>query len=73
MINLSRYSEEITFDLGEPFLPVQQLMAVLPPSSSWALPQPYRWLMLSEESPIAKYYPLDFKVDRDGKKNRGKE
>ncbi|KAJ8903934.1 hypothetical protein NDN08_000465 [Rhodosorus marinus] len=69
MINLSRYSEKITFELGEPFLPAQQLMAVLPPSSSWALPQPYRKLMLSEESPIAEYYPVDFKVDLNQKKN----
>uniref|UniRef100_A0A7S2ZMF7 Uncharacterized protein n=1 Tax=Rhodosorus marinus TaxID=101924 RepID=A0A7S2ZMF7_9RHOD len=69
MINLSRYSDRITFELGDPFLPAQQLMAVLPPSSSWALPQPYRRLMLSEESPISKYYPVDFKVDLNGKRN----
>ncbi|OUC39935.1 XRN 5'-3' exonuclease, partial [Trichinella nativa] len=34
--------EEISFELGEPFLPFQQMLAVLPPSSRKLLPEPYQ-------------------------------
>ncbi|XP_044075764.1 5'-3' exoribonuclease 1 isoform X2 [Siniperca chuatsi] len=58
---------KLTFDLGKPFLPFQQLLAVLPAASMELLPESYRHLMTSENSPIIEYYPLDFKTDLNGK------
>lgn len=68
LINIPKMFEEIKFDLGEPLLPYQQLMGCLPPASSILVPKPYRWLMTSPESPIAKFYPQEFEVDMNGKK-----
>ena len=36
----------------EPLKPFEQLLACLPPSSSYLLPEPYRWLMTSPDSPL---------------------
>ncbi|XP_072220368.1 5'-3' exoribonuclease 1 [Leuresthes tenuis] len=58
---------KLTFDLGKPFMPFQQLLAVLPAASMTLLPECYRYLMTSENSPIIEYYPLDFKTDLNGK------
>ncbi|XP_014226840.1 5'-3' exoribonuclease 1 isoform X1 [Trichogramma pretiosum] len=59
---------KIDFDLGEPFLPFQQLLAVLPAASKALLPKAYHNLMTEENSPIIKYYPVDFKTDLNGKR-----
>ena len=40
------------FTLGEPALPFQQLLGVLPPDSRNALPAPFRVLMTSNDSPL---------------------
>ncbi|XP_072297045.1 5'-3' exoribonuclease 1 [Eucyclogobius newberryi] len=58
---------KLTFDMGKPFMPFQQLLAVLPAASKELLPECYRFLMTSEFSPILEYYPLDFKTDLNGK------
>lgn len=58
---------ELTFDLGKPFMPFQQLLAVLPAASMALLPEAYRHLMTSENSSIIEYYPVDFKTDLNGK------
>ncbi|XP_053293486.1 5'-3' exoribonuclease 1 [Pleuronectes platessa] len=58
---------KLTFDIGKPFMPFQQLLAVLPAASMELLPASYRHLMSSEFSPIIEYYPLDFKTDLNGK------
>lgn len=55
--------------MGEPFLPFQQLLAVLPTASKDLLPQPYHGLMMNESSPIFNYYPVDFKTDLNGKRH----
>ncbi|XP_061099695.1 5'-3' exoribonuclease 1 isoform X2 [Conger conger] len=57
----------LQFHLGQPFMPFQQLLGVLPAASKDLLPQSYQHLMMSEGSPIIEYYPLDFKTDLNGK------
>ena len=66
--NIERFSKDCsTFDLAEPFKPVEQLMAVLPNDSSHAIPKASRWLMSDPESPIIDFYPRDIKCDPNGK------
>nr|XP_023476815.1 5'-3' exoribonuclease 1 isoform X1 [Equus caballus] len=63
--NISALS--IHFELGKPFKPFEQLLAVLPAASKNLLPTCYQHLMTSEDSPIIEYYPPDFKTDLNGK------
>ncbi|EHB02317.1 5'-3' exoribonuclease 1 [Heterocephalus glaber] len=58
---------KIHFELGKPFKPFEQLLAVLPAASKNLLPVCYQHLMTSEDSPIIEYYPPDFKTDLNGK------
>ncbi|XP_054016668.1 5'-3' exoribonuclease 1 [Hylaeus anthracinus] len=58
---------KLEFDLGEPFLPFQQLLAVLPPFSKDLLPEAFRTLLTEDKSPIIDYYPSDFRTDLNGK------
>ncbi|XP_069474375.1 5'-3' exoribonuclease 1 isoform X2 [Ambystoma mexicanum] len=58
---------KLNFDLGKPFLPFEQLLAVLPALSKDLLPTGYQSLMTSPDSPIIEYYPADFKTDLNGK------
>ncbi|RXM36848.1 5'-3' exoribonuclease 1 [Acipenser ruthenus] len=58
---------KLLFDMGKPFLPFEQLLGVLPAASKDLLPKGYQDLMISEDSPIIEYYPLDFKTDLNGK------
>ena len=53
--------------MGKPFLPFEQLLAVLPPASRELLPKPVQDLMMNETSPIIDYYPKDFECDLNGK------
>ncbi|XP_076837756.1 5'-3' exoribonuclease 1 isoform X2 [Brachyhypopomus gauderio] len=59
----------LTFELGKPFLPFEQLLAVLPAASKDLLPTCYQHLMTSQSSDIIEYYPLDFKTDLNGKQH----
>jgi 5'-3' exoribonuclease 2 len=66
--NIERFQNSCTnFDLGEPFRPIEQLMAVLPEDSSHAIPKASRWLMRDQESPIIDFYPKDIACDPNGK------
>jgi len=66
--NIERFQKDCTnFELGEPFRPIEQLMAVLPEDSSHAIPKAARWLMRDKESPIIDFYPKDIACDPNGK------
>lgn len=60
---------EIKFDMGKPFLPFEQLLAVLPAASKQLLPKAFRDLMTNSSSELIEYYPTDFETDLNGKKN----
>ena len=56
-----------TFELGAPFKPYEQLMSVFPSASKSVLPLPFQELM-DESSIIGDFYPLEFKLDLNGKR-----
>ena len=56
------------FQLGQPFRPYQQLMGVLPDRSKHIVPTPYHDLMTNPDSPIIDFYPREFDLDMNGKK-----
>lgn len=59
---------DMNFQLGQPFLPYQQLMGVLPDRSKKIVPVTYHDLMINSNSPIIDFYPRDFDLDMNGKK-----
>ena len=59
---------DTNFKLGQPFRPYQQLMGVLPDRSKKIVPTVYHELMTSLDSPIIDFYPRDFELDMNGKK-----
>ena len=59
---------DMNFKLGQPFRPYQQLMGVLPDRSKTIVPTAYHDLMTNPNSPIIDFYPRDFELDMNGKK-----
>ena len=59
---------EFKFDLGHPFHPFEQLMGVLPQLSSTHIPLAFRDLLSDPTSPIIDFYPTEFALDLNGKK-----
>lgn len=58
-----------TFDPNtKPFNPLEQLMGVFPAASRSHVPEPWGRLMMDPDSPIIDFYPVDFKIDLNGKK-----
>ena len=53
---------------AKPFRPLEQLMSVFPAASGGSLPKPWRDLMEDKNSQIYDFYPTNFKVDLNGKK-----
>lgn len=58
----------VEFEKGQPFLPYEQLMSVLPAASGHNLPQVFRPLMSEPDSEIIDFYPVEFPIDMNGKK-----
>ncbi|VDM68612.1 unnamed protein product, partial [Strongylus vulgaris] len=52
----------------KPFKPLQQLMSVFPAASKQHLPIHWQKLMTDDDSPIIDLYPIDFRIDLNGKK-----
>ncbi len=52
----------------EPFRPFEQLMAVFPAASRSHVPEPWQNLMVDKNSEIIDFYPEDFQIDLNGKK-----
>ncbi|KAK6058879.1 hypothetical protein COOONC_03533 [Cooperia oncophora] len=52
----------------KPFKPLEQLMSVFPAASKQHLPLHWQKLMTDEDSPIIDLYPVDFRIDLNGKK-----
>ena len=69
MKNMGEMHKTIKFTLGKPFKPFQQLLGCLPPASCQFLPESYRRLMTVDDSPIIDFYPNDFNIDMNGKRN----
>jgi len=67
---LSVHGPAVSFNRGRPFLPFEQLLAVLPSASSQLLPEPFRWLMTDPRSPIPDFYPTKFQVGERGGSER---
>ncbi|XP_037931182.1 5'-3' exoribonuclease 1-like [Teleopsis dalmanni] len=60
---------KIEFNIGEPFFPYEQLLAVLPAASKQLLPLAYQDLMTNSNSEIIHFYPKTFDTDLNGKKH----
>ena len=65
IVNLNEVN--LTFDLGTPFMPFEQLLAVLPAASRSALPPVLHPLMTDPDSEIIDFYPTEFSTDLNGK------
>ncbi|KAK8870480.1 hypothetical protein M9Y10_008363 [Tritrichomonas musculus] len=69
-ISLLGFNEDYNFyrfdKTKKPFDPLIQLMSVLPPQSSHAVPPVIRYLMADPKSPLHEFYPTKFKVDLNG-------
>ena len=55
-----------TFPPGQPYLPLWQLLCVLPPQSAHALPEAMQFYMKDQKSPLIDLYPTTFQVDMEG-------
>jgi 5'-3' exonuclease len=64
-VSTYKFKEE---EVNSPSPPFLQLLCVLPPASSNLLPSPLNTLLF-EDSPLKEYYPKEFKIDLEGKRN----
>lgn len=63
---------KVKFEKGTPFHPYEQLMGVLPAASNHAIPKAFHPLMTEEDSDIIDFYPEEFELDMNGKKQEWK-
>ena len=54
---------QITFELGKPYTPFQQLMIILPPQMSNLIPVALRPIMNDDKLLCTQFYPTDFRLD----------
>ena len=66
-INIGDVKNEFPLDT-KPFKPLEQLMAVFPAASRQHIAGPWQELTMDPYSPIIDFYPVDFKIDLNGKK-----
>ncbi|KAF9008770.1 XRN 5'-3' exonuclease N-terminus-domain-containing protein [Cyathus striatus] len=59
---------DITFEIGQPFKPFEQLMGVFPAASRKHIPEAFHRFMVEEDSPIIDFYPPTFEIDMNGKR-----
>ncbi|CAF1231457.1 unnamed protein product [Adineta steineri] len=59
---------QFPFQRGTPFKPFEQLLGVLPPTSRYLLPTGLQSLMIDDDSPLLHFYPEDFQLDQNEKK-----
>ncbi|KAL3310197.1 5'-3' exoribonuclease 1 [Cichlidogyrus casuarinus] len=52
---------------SKPVLPFTQQLLIFPPASAYLVPEIFRDLMTSLDSPLAKYFPLSYETDLNGK------
>ena len=57
----------LDFEMGEPFKPFEQLLAVLPAASKDLLPKAFEALVSNPNSQLIDYYPDDFETDQNEK------
>ena len=69
VVNVATALAGAHFEVSAPLRPLEQLMSCLPPASARLLPRPHRALMLEDSSPLHDFYPSDFDVDMEGKRN----
>ena len=63
---------KVKFEKGKPFHPYEQLMGVFPAASRHAIPRAFHPLMTEDDSPIIDFYPEEFELDLNGKKQEWK-
>ena len=66
-LNIGDIKNEFPLDT-KPFKPLEQLMAVFPAASRQHVASPWQEIMTDPYSPIIDFYPVDFKIDLNGKK-----
>ncbi|XP_060564617.1 5'-3' exoribonuclease 2-like isoform X3 [Ruditapes philippinarum] len=66
-VNVAALSNDFEKDT-EPFKPLEQLMGVFPAGSKQHVPPTWQELMTDPKSPIIDFYPINFKIDLNGKK-----
>ena len=55
--------ENISFTLGKPYTPFQQLMLILPPQVDYIVPEQLRPIMHDDTLGCTQYYPLEARLD----------
>lgn len=58
---------KFSFELGIPFPPLVQLLAVLPQASKELLPQAFQKVTYHPNSPLIEYFPTEFETDLNEK------
>ena len=53
----------ISFEIGKPYTPFQQLMLILPPQMNELIPSVLRPIMNDDKLLCTQFYPIDFKID----------